>query len=149
MTSLMTIQWVHSPLVLFYSFILNSLKPRQNRRYNADDIFKCIFLNENVWFPTKTSLKFVPKDPINTIQALVLIMAWRRPGDKPLSELMIVSLRTHLCVTRPQWVKLIVTYRLRVICVKEDNYSNVIPKLSLHGLYGLCGACSPWQAIKF
>ena len=32
-------------------------------------------------------------------------MAWRRPGDKPLSELMMVSLPTHECVTRPQWVK--------------------------------------------
>ena len=40
----------------------------------------------------------------NNIPALVQIMAWRRPGDKPLSERMIVSLLTHICVTRPQWV---------------------------------------------
>ena len=33
-------------------------------------------------------------------------MAWRRPGDKPLSEPMMVSLPTHICVTRPQWVDL-------------------------------------------
>ena len=32
-------------------------------------------------------------------------MAWRRPGDKPLSEPMMVSLLTHICVTRPQRVK--------------------------------------------
>ena len=32
-------------------------------------------------------------------------MAWRRPGDKPLSEPMMVSLPTRICVTRPQWVK--------------------------------------------
>ena len=32
-------------------------------------------------------------------------MAWRRPGDKPLSEPTVVSLLTHICVTRPQWVK--------------------------------------------
>ena len=42
--------------------------------------------------------------PINIIPALVQIMAWRRPGDKPLSEPMMVSLLTHICVTRPQWV---------------------------------------------
>ena len=36
---------------------------------------------------------------------LVQIMAWRRPGDKPLSEPMMVRLPTHICVTRPQWVK--------------------------------------------
>ena len=31
-------------------------------------------------------------------------MACRRPGDKPLFELMVVSLLTNICVTRPQWV---------------------------------------------
>ena len=34
-------------------------------------------------------------------------MAWRRPGDKPLSEPMMVSLLTHICITRPPWVKCI------------------------------------------
>ena len=72
----------------------------------ADDIFKCISLNENVWIPIKISMKFVPKGPINNIPALVQIMAWRRPGDKPLSEPMMVSSTTHICVTRPQWVNL-------------------------------------------
>ena len=87
------------------SFI-NTLRPRQNGRHFADDIFKCIFLNENVWISIKISLKFIPKGPINNIPALVKIMAWRRPGDKPLSEAMIVNLPTHICVFRPQWVKL-------------------------------------------
>ena len=31
-------------------------------------------------------------------------MAWRRLGDKPLSEPMMVSSLTHICATRPQWV---------------------------------------------
>ena len=84
---------------------VNTLKPRQNGRHFADDIFKRIFLNENIWIPTKISLKFVTKGSINNIPALVQIMAWRRPGDKPLSEPMMVSLLTHICVTRPQWVK--------------------------------------------
>ena len=46
----------------------------------------------------------VPKGQINNIPALVQIMAWRRPGDKPLSEPMMVSLTMHICVIRPQWV---------------------------------------------
>ena len=37
-------------------------------------------------------------------------MAWRRSGDKPLSEPMMVSLLTHICVTRPQWVNQIRYY---------------------------------------
>ena len=84
---------------------LNTLRPRQNGRHFADDIFKCIFLNENVWIPIKISLKFVLKGPINNIPSMVQIMAWRRPGEKPLSEPMMVSLPTHICVARPQWVK--------------------------------------------
>ena len=84
--------------------LFNTSRPRQDGRHFADDIFKCIFMNENVWIPIKISLKFVPKGPINNIPALVQIMAWRRPGDKPLSEPMMVSLPTHICVSRPQWV---------------------------------------------
>ena len=84
--------------------IVNTLRPGQNGRHFADDIFKCIFLNENVWIPIKISLKFVPKGWINNIPAMVQIMAWRRPGDKPLSEPMMVRLPTHICVTRPRWV---------------------------------------------
>ena len=85
--------------------VLNTLRPRQNARRFPHDIFKRTFLNENIRIPIKVSLKFVPKGPINNISALVQIMAWRRPGDKPLSEPMIVKLPTHVCVTRPQWVK--------------------------------------------
>ena len=81
----------------------NTLTPRLNGR-PFSDIFKCIFLNENEWISPKISLKFVPKVRFNNIPALVQIMAWRRPGDKPLSEPMLVSLLTHTCATRPQWV---------------------------------------------
>ena len=87
-----------------YLLKFNTLRPRQNGRHFADDIFNGIFLNANVWMLIKFSLKFVPKGPIHNIPALVQIMAWRRPGDKPLSEPMVVSLLTHICVTRPQWV---------------------------------------------
>ena len=54
------------------------------------------FLNDNVWISLQISLKFVPKVQINNIPALVQIMAWRRPGDKPLSEPMVFSLLTHM-----------------------------------------------------
>ena len=83
---------------------VNSLRPIPNRRYFADDIFKRIFENENEWISSRISLKFVPDVRINNIPALVQIMAWRRPGDKPLYEPMMVSFLTHTCVTRPQWV---------------------------------------------
>ena len=81
----------------------NSLRPRQDGRHFAD-IFRYIFLNENVWISINISLKFVPNGQNNNILALVQIMAWGWPGDKPLSEQMMVRLPTNICVTR-QWVK--------------------------------------------
>ena len=75
---------------------INTLRPRQDGRFFADDVLKCIFLNENVLILLKIPQKFVPKGPINNIPALVQIMAWHRPGDKPLSELMLVFVPTHI-----------------------------------------------------
>ena len=91
-------------VLLKSTLCFNTLRLRQNGRYFPDDIFKCVFMDENVEISIEISLKFVPKGPINEIPALVQIMAWHRPGDKPLSEPMMVSLLTYICVTRPQWV---------------------------------------------
>ena len=52
----------------------------------GDDIFKYIFLFENLWIWIKISLKFVPKDPIDNILWLVQIMVWRRTGAIPLPD---------------------------------------------------------------
>ena len=77
-----------------YSYHFNTLKPRQSGRHFADANFKRIFVNEDVRILIEISLKFVPKGPIKNIPALVQIMAWRRPGDKPLSEPVMVSLHS-------------------------------------------------------
>ena len=42
------------------SFQFNPLRPRQSGRHFTEDIFKYIFLNENVWISMNISLKFVP-----------------------------------------------------------------------------------------
>ena len=71
------------------------------------DIFQTTFSNAFSWMkmlPIKMSLTFVPHGPINNIPALVQIMGWRLPGDKPWSGPMVVRLPTHIGVTRPQWV---------------------------------------------
>ena len=52
------------------------------------------------------SLKFISMGSVNTIQAYSDNgLAWCQPGEKPLYEPMIISLLTHICVTRPQWIK--------------------------------------------
>ena len=80
------------------------MRPRQNGRHFPDNIFKCIFLNANLWISINISLNFVPKGQIDNTLALVQIMAWHRPGDKPLSEPMTVSFLIHIGISRPQWV---------------------------------------------
>ena len=64
---------------------VNTLKPKQDGRHFPDDILEWILVNENLWISNKVSLDFIPRDPINNIPALFTIMAWHRPGDKPLS----------------------------------------------------------------
>ena len=50
---------------------------------------KCISSDEKAQISNKISLKFVPKGSID-ISALIQITAWRRPGDNPLYEPMLV-----------------------------------------------------------
>ena len=63
---------------------MNTLMERQDGHHFAADIFKCIFLNENVSISIEISLKFIVKCSINQIPTLVSIMAWRRPGQPQL-----------------------------------------------------------------
>ena len=77
MTSWMAIQhfWgdVHDSIICsiddhmlrLYMASLNILRPGQNGRHFTDDIFKCIFLNENVWIAIKVLLNFVRNRPIS------------------------------------------------------------------------------------
>ena len=95
---------------------------RQNGRRFADDVFTCLFLNENVGISLEISLTFVPEVWINNTPSLVHVMTWRRLGDKPLSEPMMVCLPTHVCVTRLQWVKGIIDripYRICVMSISN------------------------------
>ena len=62
---------------------VNTFRPTPNGRHFTDATFKRIFMNWNVRVLIEISMKFVPKSPINNSPALVQIMAWRRPGDKP------------------------------------------------------------------
>ena len=109
------------------------LRPRQNGRHFSDDILGAFSWMKMFEFRIKFHKKFLPKGPINNISALVQIMAWRRPGDKPLSKPMMVSLPTHTCVARPQWVNsttevvfICITCRLEYVPV---GVVNMFPRL--------------------
>ena len=71
--------------------MFNSSPSVQNGRHFADDIFKCIFMNEKFCILIQISLKFVHKGRIDNKTSLVQVMAWRRTGDKPLPEPMLIQ----------------------------------------------------------
>ena len=84
---------------------VETLRPRQNGRRFPDNIFKCIFLNEDVCLSIKISLKFVPKGPMNNIPALVHFL-------------------TYICVIRPQ---------RGVLVTKEFPVLHYLPRLHVFG----------------
>ena len=119
--------------VLASVIFFNTLRSRRNEQLFADNIFKRIFFNENVWISITISLKFVRKGSNNNIPALVQIMAWRRSGDKQLSEPMMVSLPTHICVTRLQWVNMtshITIVRISVWIRSNNIYTAIAHHIS-------------------
>ena len=120
-------------LIIHHKVCIKTLRSRQNGRHFVDDIFKCIFLNENVWITIKISLKFIPTDSINNIPTLVPIMAWHRPGDKPLPEPMMVSLPTHICVARPEWIKKLMNEHL--MDINSCHYWKYIFSLRLQMIF--------------
>ena len=96
--------------------LFNTWRQRQNGHNFTDNIFKYIFLNANVQISINISLKFVPQGQISNIPVLVQIMAWRRTGNKLLSEPMVFDLLMQLCVTRPQWVESILVVVMAWCC---------------------------------
>ena len=76
----MVIRSIAAGQAMFWSTVINTLRPKQNGRYFPNDTLKCSSLNQNVSIWIKISFKFVPKGPINNISALVQIKAWYRSG---------------------------------------------------------------------
>ena len=85
--------------------ILTHLPPGQNSRHFRRRHFKCIFLYKNDRIPIWISMKFVPRCPIDNITAFVQLMAWRRPGDKPITEPMLTHFIDAYMGHSGRWVK--------------------------------------------
>ena len=131
--------------------LVNTLRPRQNGRNIADDIFKCIFLNENFSISNKISLKYVPWCLIDNMAALVQIMAWRRPGTKPLSVPMMFSLLMHICFARPQWVKILNEPGIWEPYINLAHACNGTrtPLVSIVLIAVLCFCCRSFLVVEF
>ena len=103
--------------------LIKTLRPRQNCRHFADK-----FLNTFSWMKMYEFRWTFYWSLFLRVKycSIVQIMAWRRPGDTPLSDPLMFSLLTYICVTRYQWVK-----------------TEMIPRISFntwfHPEYGMVG----------
>ena len=75
--------------------------------------FQIHFFNEKFCISIQTSLKFVPKGPIDNKRA------WRRTGCKPYLNQCWSSSLMHICGTRGRWVNIV--HLLRV-CFVFDRF---------------------------
>ena len=141
--------------VTISSACVNTLRPRQNGRRFPDDNFKCILLNEKkIQISITISLKSVSKDLINIIPALVQIMAWRHPGDKPISELMMACLLTHICVTRPHWVRflniiLLLRHKHESLASIRHTVRTINSNIGFELTVILCVVVVAWEAFVY
>ena len=97
------------------SLMVNTLRPRQNGRHFPYDIFKCIFFYENPWISIKISLKFFPRVQLTISQHWFRKWFGAYQSKSHCLNQCLVSLLAHLCVIRPQWVKLIYAIRSSII----------------------------------
>ena len=77
--------------------VITHVSHGQNGRHFTDDIFRSNFINEKLCILIKISLMVVPKGLIDSKSALVQVAAWRRTGDTPLpEEVLIQSLDAYM-----------------------------------------------------
>ena len=105
------------------------MRVTQNGWHFPGDIFKCIFLNENVWISNTIWLNFVCKCQIDNITALVQITAWRQTGKKPLCEPMMAYFDdAYICNTWPRWIHAKICssraleVKLHIFCIKPSKW---------------------------
>ena len=85
----------------------------------SDGIFKCTFVN---------SIKIYWNE---NMLALVQIMAWHRPDDKPFSEPIMVILLTHIC-DKPL-LEPVMTKNQEAICVTKSKWMKPSGPICLQG----------------
>ena len=85
---------------LYSELYLDTLRPRQNGRHVAKDIFKHIFLNEIYCIFILISLKYAPKVRIISMRAFDSDDVFEQATSHYLNQCW-PSLLTHICVTWP------------------------------------------------
>ena len=73
--------------------VIKAFRPDKMATIFADDIFKCIFVNENSCIWIKILFDVIPWCSAHNNSALVLVVAWCQTGNKPLPEPMSAKIK--------------------------------------------------------
>ena len=111
---------------------VDSSPPGQNGCHFADNIFKCMFMNEKFYILIRISLKFVPKGADDNKSVSVQVMAWCRTGNKPLPEPML-TLFTGAYIRHH-------SHQGEMRCVEGHPYGWLTQPCSTSRAAGLCTA---------
>ena len=129
---------------------VTTLRPKQNGRHFADDIFQSLFLNKTYYlgsFP----LKFVTKGPIDNKSTLVQVMAWSRTNNKPLFELMMASFTdayTPHSISKSQMQYWEIWIRNCLMCHILPTRNQVTQLAERHERQSLSGLCSQHDSCR-
>ena len=117
--------------MLIYFEVIVTLRRKQIDRHLADDILKCIFVDENMIISAATSLEFGLKSWISNRPIFVQIMAWYRKGNTPLFEpVMLIYWRIyvslspdHLMANTRGTFKHFIMVLKNIVCLCEEPYA--------------------------
>ena len=110
-SKLVKYKWTELTFLSFNSSVLyaiSTLRLRQNVCHFADDVFKCIFLNENFWISNNMSMKCVSQGLIDNI-SLIQVVAWcHQATSHYLNQWWLWSLLMHIChpASLDNWLRL-------------------------------------------
>ena len=111
--------WFWIRMQYYVCSCLNIFMLRQNSDHLGDNIFTCIFLNENIWNLIQISLRYVLKRPIDNKSALLSGMGLV-PLDNKLLPCGLKSMMPYE-ITGPQWVIVLTLWialgNVRTFCV--------------------------------
>ena len=102
----------------------NTLIPGQSGQHLVDNIYKCIFFDENYDILIKISPKLVPEIWTDNNSAMVHVMAWHQTGSKPIPESKLIwDAWCHMAsVSRNQFIlAIIVCGHVKCILWRDDK----------------------------
>ena len=126
------------------------MEPEQNGGHFANDLFRSVFLYENVWISIKIPRRCVPVGAIDSKLSLIQVMAWHRTGAKPLPLPMINTVHWRLYAS-PGFNELKLLHSVFIILHKHKKWlwKRFIKEMSIYYLKNVHSSNSAKKIVKY